>query len=443
MGEKRTRREFLAVSSVVGTTVVAGCSGGGDSGSDSDDDEDTEAPEETMAPTATPEQNDETAEQTTEEPTEETTEEEEEEEEEKPSPDVSVDPWPLQRFDFSNTGFNSEGSGPEDRPSIQWEYDIDGAPVTTPVVSETSVYVGTSNDTLLALHPTENTVRWTKSLNGTPNTPAVGTNNLYVPNGDGLTAFDLVTGEQRWHYSGEGSGAAGPAMFANQLIYFASMTSNTTAEIYAVNTAGRQQWAQNNLDIGNAKGVPTGLALVDSTLFIATNAPGILKLNPADGGRMDTLNVGPTPGIAMNDSTIAFGGRSEAGVYNRNNDEVRGVLQDRISDVRAASPPLLTDEYAVFGTVTNVNASRRGVMGMETGTGNVRWDFGDSVEMRLPPTAAGRMLYAPATNTLHGGFTAGAGTWTVSFDRDITTPAIPSSGRLYMGLGGTIVVLSD
>ncbi len=437
MVDKRTRREFLAVSSVVGTAVVAGCSGDGDgTETEADDDDETEAPEETTRePTATPEQSDETTEQTP--------EDDDSDDDEDQPPDVSVEPWPLARYDFENTGYNTEGSGPENRPSIQWEYDFGGNPVTTPVVSETAVYVGTNNDTLVALHPTENTVLWTKSLMGRPTTPAVGPHNIYVPNGDGITAYDLVSGEKRWHYSGNGSGAVGPAMFANQLIYFASATSNTTAEIYAVNTAGRNEWSQDNLAIGTAKGVPTGLALSDSTLYVPTNAPGIVTLNPASGERTGLIDIGPTPGIAMDDSTIAFGGSSEAGVYNRGDEEVRGVLQNRISDIRGATAPVLTDEYAIFGTITNVNASRRGVMGMETGTGNVRWDFGSSVEMRLAPTAAGRMLYAPGKTRLHGGLAVGAGQWTVSFDREIATPAIPSSGRLYLGLDDTVVVLSD
>lgn len=431
MADKRSRRKFLAISAAVGTTVVAGCSGGGGNDTENDDDDDESEPTETTtAPTPTPEADTPTPEEETPTP---------EEEEETPTPEeepsVNVDPWPMARYDLGQTGQNQTTTGPESKPTVDWEADLDGTPLTTPVLSNTGVYVAT-NSTLYAFSPVDGTELWTASLNGRPSTPAVGADRVYVPDG-GLTAYDQATGQEDWNYEGRGTQGVGAATYHDGQIYLGSGLDNGEIEMYGVQSTGREQWVQRDISVGSGAAAPTNIAVDGDQLFVGTNAPGVLVLDTNSGAREDVVDVGPSPGIAMNDEIIAYGGR-EVGIWDRAEGTVRGTLGQRVDGVTRGTAPLLLNDQgtAAYGTSTGVNANLSGAMAISLENVFKEWDYGTGREMRYAPAAGGDMLYAPAKKNIYGIATFGAGSWTFDLGNEARTSPAVSSGRVFIGTTG-------
>ena len=431
MSEKRTRRKFLAVTAAVGTTAVAGCSGGG--GEDTEDDEETEPPEETTPP-ATPTPEEETPTPTPEDDDETPTPEEEETPEEEPEPSANVDPWPMARYDARNTGRNTETSGPKRRPTKDWEVSLDAAPVTMPIVSDSAVYIGTAKNTFYALSPEDGTELWLADLPGRPSTPAVGNGKVYVPHG-GITAFEAETGDRDWVDEGNGARGIAPAAYVDGEVFAAVETANGFYEMYAVQSTGREQWVQTDLSVGSGDAAPTAIAADGGQLYVATNAPGVLLLETSDGGRAGTLDIGPSPGIAIGDDVIAYGGR-EIGIWDRSGEQKRGTLSQRIDGVSEGTAPVLTDQYAIHGTQTGVNAEYSGAMGVGLENATFEWEYGSGRVMRFAPAAGSEMLYAPAKSTLYGIRTFGAGEWSYDLGNEARTSPAVSSGRVFIGTTG-------
>jgi len=132
---------------------------------------------------------------------------------------------------------------------LRWKFERpDGSlGYSAPVYTPSAVYV-CGERTLYALDPATGQQRWTGFVGGkSASTPALGAGRAYVgadsPNG--LSAFDLESGERRWSFAGAGAGAGAQAPWFGQPVYAEGTVYVGTSDrwVYAVDAAtGKEKW---------------------------------------------------------------------------------------------------------------------------------------------------------------------------------------------------------
>lgn len=423
MVRRPTRREFLRAGLASGGVLVAGCSGG----DSSDDGTDTGTP----TPDETSTGDGETS------PTPDDRGADDQGSDDQESGDTSEDAvqgdpvWPMARATPAGTGAHPGAVGPGEQPEVTWETPLDGEVVTAPVADESTVYVATAANTLFAISAADGSVQWSKALDGAPEAPALGEQRLFVPHA-GISAFDPENGTELWYHE-DGQTASTPALYANETVYAGVDRGVGDDVVLAVNQGGGLAWTQSNLSVGTTTPKPTALATSGGELFVATDGPGVVVLGLARGSRQRLVDAGPTPGFAVDDVVVAYGGR-DAGFRERTGESRTFRLQNEVGAVDDATAPLVTDDYVVWGTDTGVNAETQGIMGLSKETGRLRWTEGVVPEVSYPPVASRDHIYGNSTKWVYCTSNIGAGVWKTRLDGSITTQLAVSNGNLYLGL---------
>jgi outer membrane protein assembly factor BamB len=126
----------------------------------------------------------------------------------------------------------------------RWKYEIGSyTPSSVTIGSDGTVYVGSENQYLYAINPSNGLVKWKVSVTGDiTSTAAIGTNGIiYVGTESGrLYAFDNK-GNIKWQYKATGAIQSSPIVDKNGVVYFGSDDNY----LYAVNTSGTLKWKAN------------------------------------------------------------------------------------------------------------------------------------------------------------------------------------------------------
>ena len=110
-----------------------------------------------------------------------------------------------------------------------WTLRIGSANVSSPVVTEDMMYVGTDNK-LIAIDLDSKKIRWEfETENDIRSSPALKDTAIYVGSTNGrLYAVDADTGEELWHFSTGAKISSSPAV-AGGMVYIGSHDGNLYA----------------------------------------------------------------------------------------------------------------------------------------------------------------------------------------------------------------------
>lgn len=322
------------------------------------------------------------------------------------------------------------GPGLVGNPRLTWNVSTAGEIISSPVMVDDVIYIGTKSGFLLALEAETGQERWRFDLGNYivrsspavvdgivyvtggydiyaldaesgqprwrlpimlagPSSPTVVDGMLYVASQEGeLYAVDAETGTMAWHYKAEGLVFSSPAV-AGGMIYFAS----DTGDLYALEVGtGRLRWK--TPDLGAIHGSP---AVGDGAVFVSS-LDGRLMAFEVDTGRERwrfTAGGRPTPAI------------------------VDGVV------------------YAAAGET--------GLVALDAATGTPRWTFPTGAAITSSPSVVNDVIYAGSGASLFAINGDGSARWRFP-TRDVisASPAIVSGmvlvashdGNLY-ALGGT------
>jgi len=187
--------------------------------------------------------------------------------------------------------------------------------LSSPVVNQGIVYVGTGNGNIYALDAQSGELRWKfHTGNVVHASPAVANGTVYVGSWDSyFYAIDALTGQQRWRFkTGEDPvifnqvGIQSSVVVADGLVYFGCRDSN----LYALDAqTGEKRWAFAN------KGswvISTPIVLGD-TLYFATSDSGLLHaVNAKTGAPFYSLSFHHWP---MFSSPVVAGRRLYIGTH--------------------------------------------------------------------------------------------------------------------------------
>lgn len=243
---------------------------------------------------------------------------------------------------------------------------------TAPTVVHDTVYVG-GETAVAALDAADGSERWSRSAdggrsaNGTVTSPVVTDDTVYVNPADGpLLALSAADGSVQWRFNANDRISAAPAV-GDGTVYIGSWDEN----LYALNAAdGSVQWT---FEAGEA--VKTTPAIGDGTVYIGSD-DGKVYAVPTGGGReqwsyevtdgateyMDDVTASP----AVADGTVYVATRLGVHAIGARDGSERWVVEPEGS---VYAPPMVADNTVYIGDTDGL------VYAFGTDDGSVRWRF--------------------------------------------------------------------
>lgn len=155
-----------------------------------------------------------------------------------------------------------------------------------------TVFVTGGPRVLYALSTDTGELRWESKPGASSGVPAIVDDTIYVTTRSGVSAFDVVTGEEKWSYeipSTDSVSASGGTLLVS-----------TESGVQALDTEGDEQWSVNP---GRVAGTP---AIANRTAIAATVEGTVLAVDIANGEERwrKTLNPQVTAPVAIDDDTV-------------------------------------------------------------------------------------------------------------------------------------------
>jgi eukaryotic-like serine/threonine-protein kinase len=159
--------------------------------------------------------------------------------------------------------------------------------LSSPLVSDGSVFFGSGDGNVYALNASDGSLKWKFPTGDTVHaSPALADGRLYIGSWDSyLYAIDAATGKEVWRFkTGEDHdiynqvGIQSSAAVANGMVYFGCRDSN----VYALDAkTGEKKWAFNN----KGSWVIASPAVRDGEVYFATSDTGMLYAVDATSGK--------------------------------------------------------------------------------------------------------------------------------------------------------------
>lgn len=158
--------------------------------------------------------------------------------------------------------------------------------LSSPVLSNGTVYFGSGDSNIYALDAASGTLKWKfKTGDVVHASPAISDGTLFVGSWDSyFYALDAATGKEKWRFkTGEDAnihnqvGIQSSAAVSNGIVYFGCRDS----KFYAVDAAtGKQLWSLNN----KGSWVISSPAVLDGKVYFATSDTGLIHALDAKSG---------------------------------------------------------------------------------------------------------------------------------------------------------------
>jgi outer membrane protein assembly factor BamB len=262
--------------------------------------------------------------------------------------------------------------------------------------------------------------RWSTATGGSVvSSPTVTDETVYIGSNDGnLYALDRSDGTEKWSFSGSAVFRASPTI--SDGVVYASDQSN----IYAIDAAdGSEVWS-----VSTGSNNVRSLTVSDGTVYVAADYEGIYALDTADGSQEWKYS----DGNSLTDATLADGS-----VYygNTNNNLVAVDASDgsqRWSYTTGASvesAPTYSD-----GTVY-VGSNDANLYAVDASGGSEQWSFSTGLDIKSAPTVADGTVYVGSNDdTLYAvDASSGSEEWSYAAGNNFESGPTYASGTIYIG----------
>jgi outer membrane protein assembly factor BamB len=298
--------------------------------------------------------------------------------------------------------------------AVAWKFKTNGRVVSSPVISDGVVYVGSTDNSLYALDETTGTLKWKFASRGpVSSTPAVAGGLVYFGSMDGnIYAVNAATGEERWRFATKGErrftapgihGAiprtermpdpfdvfmSSPAIVGGTL-YVGSGDQN----VYALDAAtGAVKWTFATGDVVHASPAVAGGAVYigswDRNLYAIDAATGRERWRYTTGNDTVIYNqIGIASSAAVADGMVFVGGRD--GKFHAV-DAATGApkwVHDNNGGWTIASPAVLR------GVVYFPTSDGTRFKALDAATGAMKFDFRNLAISFSSPVIAGDVAY--------------------------------------------------
>ncbi len=207
----------------------------------------------------------------------------------------------LWSYSFNNNGVSSSpavwngmvyiGGGPDylERPGVHtvnafnastgalvWSYTTGADVLSSPIVSNGVVYIGSEDNNVYALNASTGALLWSYATGGQVNSsPALSNGVIYVgSDDDNVYALNAGTGAKLWSYTTGNAVNSSPAL-ANGVVYVGSMDN----KVYALNAGtGALVWSY-----ATGAGVDSSPAVTNGVVYVGSEDDNVYALNASAG----------------------------------------------------------------------------------------------------------------------------------------------------------------
>jgi len=147
--------------------------------------------------------------------------------------------WPTYAYDFGNTGYAPENTGPDGKVSVDWVLNTTSSISTQPVIVDNIVYFGTSDGTVCAIdtETLSEVWRFEEPTDYIWRLAVVGNSIYFASSGGYMYAVDVEEGERQWRFEISEHSSTRPVMIGDT-VYF-----NGGEWLYAVDSeTGEEMW---------------------------------------------------------------------------------------------------------------------------------------------------------------------------------------------------------
>lgn len=297
--------------------------------------------------------------------------------------------------------------------ALVWQFDALGRVDSTPTIVNDLAYFGAGDGAIYAIDVATGTLRWRTVVGAeVVHSPSVSGNSVTVVTGaDAVVSLDLTTGERRWTYRRpppggiSATGHAGLRIvdtrlytgFADGAVVCLDVTDGSV--LWEVDTAAELDAAEDANEGHQAIDVDTTPVVINDTVFVASQAVGVLAL--------DTLSGSRRWGVAS------------------------------LTRVTA----LCADDRALF-----VHSSERGLMRIDPFDGHVLWsrDTGARAVLQIQSLGNHRLLLGSMDQGLtvvsnEGGEVLDA----LRTGRGVAAPVLSTATRIYVHSNGDVLYALD
>lgn len=312
---------------------------------------------------------------------------------------------------------------------LLWKFKTGGWSLTSPVVADGAVFVGSSDGYLHAVDARSGQERW-RFLTGDPSgsSPVVADGAVYIASNDGyLHALDLKSGEERWTFKvGESSAYASSPATSGRAVYIVgndgrlrALDGRTGRTIWAVKTGG--SGTENSPAAGGRmvyvgcgrgleaydaatgkklwtyrpwrQGVYPDLIVSDGMVYGRTGgfiqAVWAVDAQKGRGGWSLPSDWPASSSPAVSGGVMYFTGGSGA-----EDDRVLRAVDARSGeDVWASQTGWIDSPLAASGGVVCVVCGKK-LLAMDARTGDERWQFEAGGSITAPPAVSNGVVYA-------------------------------------------------
>ena len=329
--------------------------------------------------------------------------------------------------------------------SMRWEATSDNIIMSTPIVAEGMVFVGTGHNGSMSDRQSSFVYATVKS--GDPN-PMWGR-----PEGDHIVALDAATGEKRWTYKTAGEDMPSPAYTSGRLIF-----ANGDMNAYGLRAhSGEALWQRDVGGISTMSSATLTARAVVVGICSGPNYRGSTVALAADSGKVvwrapyGDCDSSPTvagsrvfvSGVDGNDTPFGHGGRGIVAALNESNGHVLWTYRaagvgpyTKIGSNERAIAGTFADDlyYQAFPTTDELAA-------FDGRSGAMRWKLRTTAPVKMSAVVANGKLYAGDTAGVLYTVDARSGKLlrTQMFDQPFATSPPVIAGRTMFVVAGTMV----
>ncbi|MEU5599483.1 PQQ-binding-like beta-propeller repeat protein [Streptomyces sp. NPDC020298] len=326
--------------------------------------------------------------------------------------------------------------------STPWTYEVSEDFLSSPVVADGTVYIGSDRGRVYALDAATGTARWTHTTRGRINScspPAAVGGTVYLGSDHGLVyALNAATGTEQWTYTTRDDRFSSPTVVGGT-VYIGS----DERKVYALDAAtGTEQWIQTIR--GSVRSSP---AVADGTVFISSSDGRVYALDAITGTERWThrADAYETSSPAVADGTVYLS--SGDGLFYALDASTGSERWTHPADSSGYSSPTVIDGTVYIGG----GLGNCLLYALDAATGTKRWTIAGHNDSSTPeddnddlvyfddlpssPMVAEGIVYITSNDgeTLHAlDATTGAEQWThASRDGVLNTPAV-ADGTIYI-----------
>jgi len=343
--------------------------------------------------------------------------------------------WPQFQYDAQNTGYNPNAAGPTGELTERWSFSTLGEVVSSPVVVDDTVYVGSKDGKVYALDAQTGEKEWEYETGADIRSdPVVAGTTLYIGNDAGEVFALSLDGVEEWTASFDGP-IFTPLNVAGGRLYVPFGDSS----LVALNaSSGAEGWRND--------GRPRDVAVAGGSVFATGSVNYLYKLNASDGSRVwSDYRDDPSP-PTYDTKTVYVGGEDRIAAYNATDGTIRWLTEFTDPLYGPQCQSIGVRDRTAYVAVALEDDSAGYALAFDTVTGERQWRVELPNPINSAPVLAGDLIYVGCDDGNVYGLRQSDGSEVSSYETGaaVQSTAAISAGAIFVGSDdGYVYALED